>query len=62
MTTMRRPLTESEREARRAEQRKLVAAAIEQLRSSVAAGRPIRRWPVFRRRYRLDEASVIEGA
>ena len=34
MTTTRRPLTDSEREARRAEQRALVTAAIEQLRSS----------------------------
>jgi hypothetical protein len=34
MTSTRRPLTDSEREARRAEQRALVTAAIEQLRSS----------------------------
>jgi antirestriction protein ArdC len=34
MTTTRRPLTDRERDARRAEQRALVTAAIEQLRSS----------------------------
>jgi hypothetical protein len=34
MTTTRRHLTQSEREARRAEQRALVTAAIEQLRNS----------------------------
>ena len=40
MPNTRRAYTDSEREQRRAEQRELVRASIEQLRSSATAGRP----------------------